>query len=116
MQLTEMISLVNQILDDAKATNIKNLDVSAISSITEHMVICSGNSHRHVKAIADNLLKKIKVAHLEALSVTGVEVSDWILVDIDSIIVHIMLPEIRDYYDLEGLWEHPDNTLNHYEN
>ena len=115
MRLTDMIPLVNQILDDAKAVEIKNLNVAAFSSVTEHMIICSGNSHRHVKAIADNLLRKIKVQHIKPISITGMETADWVLVDIDSIVVHIMRPEMRDYYDLEGLWEHP-NTLNHHEN
>lgn len=107
MQLNDMITLVNQILDDAKAIEIKNLDVSSFSSFTEHMIICSGSSHRHVKAIAANLVKNAKANHVSPISVTGVEVADWILVDLDSVIVHIMLLETRNYYDLEGLWGHP---------
>lgn len=91
-------------IDDMKARDIIELNVSGKSSITDLMIICSGNSKRHVMAIADNLHVETKQAGHAPLSVEGKETGEWVLVDLGDIIVHVMQDEARDFYQLEKLW------------
>jgi len=91
-------------LDDMKAENVVVLDVRAIASFTDYMIFASGNSTRHVGAIADSVIESAKQNARPALGVEGEDVGEWILVDLGDAIVHIMLPEVRSYYELEKLW------------
>ena len=91
-------------IDDMKARDIIELDVSGKSSITDLMIICSGNSKRHVMAIADNLHVETKNAGHAPLSIEGKETGEWVLVDLGDIIVHVMQDKTRDFYQLEKLW------------
>lgn len=91
-------------IDDLKGQNIVTLDVRGKSSITDFMVICTGTSNRHVSAIADHLLEEAKKQGHLVLGSEGQQDADWVVVDLDSIIVHVMQEESRALYELEKLW------------
>lgn len=91
-------------LEDLKAENIVQLDVSSIASFTDYMIFASGTSTRHVSAIADSVIEAAKAAGRPPQGVEGAEVGEWILIDLGDAIVHVMLPEVRQYYELEKLW------------
>lgn len=97
-------------LDSLKAENVVVLDVSAQASFTDYMIFASGNSNRHVSAIADSVLEVAERQSIEVLGVEGQDVSEWILVDLGDAIVHIMQPDIRQYYELEKLWSEELST------
>jgi len=95
-------------LDDSKAENIVSIDIQGKSSLGDYMVIASGRSHRHVAAVADHLLKALKDAGLGQVRVEGLAGADWVLIDCGDVIVHIFRPEVRDFYNLEKMWQAPD--------
>lgn len=104
MELEQLQELVLRALDDMKARDVRILDVRGKSTITELMVIATGTSTRHVKAIADNVAVEAKNAGEPPLGTEGERDSEWMLVDLNDIVVHVMLPETRDFYNLEKLW------------
>ncbi len=95
-------------LEDSKAENIVSIDIQGKSSLGDYMVIASGRSHRHVSAVADHLLKALKDAGLGTARVEGLASADWVLIDSGDIIVHVFRPEVRDFYNLEKMWQAPD--------
>lgn len=102
---TEQLSeLVIDALEDIKAIDIRVLDVRGKSSVTDLMVIASGNTARQVKALSDNVVVKAKQAGVKPLGVEGEVQGEWALVDLGDVVVHIMQPSIRDFYNLEKLW------------
>ena len=101
----QLQQLVVSSLEDFKATDITVIDVSGKSPLTERMVIASGNSTRHVKSMAENLVVKSKAAGNQPLGVEGAGEGEWVLVDLNDVIVHLMLPQTRAFYNLEKLWE-----------
>ncbi len=101
----QLQQLVVSSLEDFKATDIQVLDVSGNNPLTERMVIASGNSTRHVKSMAENLIVKAKSEGSPPLGVEGVSEGEWVLVDLNDVIVHMMLPQTRAFYNLEKLWE-----------
>lgn len=101
----QLQQLVVSSLEDFKATDITVIDVSGKSSITECMIVASGNSTRHVKSMAENLVVKSKSAGNPPLGVEGAREGEWVLVDLNDVIVHLMLPQTRAFYNLEKLWE-----------
>ena len=95
-------------LDDLKGKDIITLDVKSLTSVTDYMVICTGSSNRHVKSLADNVYTELKKQGLQALSVEGDAGSaEWVLVDFGDVVVHVMLEEARNFYELEKLWSVP---------
>lgn len=112
MELEQLLNITKHALDELKAQNIVVLNVEALTTITEYMIICQGTSKRHVKSIADNVIKVTKEQGVRPLGVEGEDVGEWILVDLGSIIVHIMLPEIRAFYHLEALWDTSTAAVN----
>jgi ribosome-associated protein len=94
-------------LDDSKAENIVSIDIQGKSSLGDYMVVASGRSHRHVAAVADNLLKALKEAGTRA-RVEGLSSADWVLIDAGDIIVHVFRPEVREFYGIEKMWQAPD--------
>lgn len=91
-------------IEDLKARDIVDLDVAEKSSVTETMLICSGNSKRHVISIAENVVVEAKKAGSSPLSIEGRETGDWVLVDLGDVVLHVMQDEARDFYQLEKLW------------
>ncbi len=104
MQSEQLKDVVVAALEEIKAKDIMVLDVHKLTSITDIMVIASGTSSRQVKALADNVMEKAKAAGYRTLSVEGEREGEWILVDLADVVVHVMLPTTRDFYQLEKLW------------
>ena len=92
-------------LDDMKAVNVKTLDVRGIADFADTLVIASGNSDRHVRSIADRVVQNAKAAGVRPLGLEGTRDGEWVLVDLQDVIVHVMLPRVREFYALERLWE-----------
>lgn len=99
-----LIATILAILDDAKAESIATIDLDAKAALADQMVIASGRSNRHVAAIADQLVEKLKGAGYKDLRIEGLPHCDWVLVDAGDVIVHIFRPEVRSFYNLEKLW------------
>lgn len=91
-------------LEELKAKDIREIDVRGKTSIADLLVIASGTSARHVKSIADEVVKFAKKAGVMPLGVEGEREAEWVLVDLGDVIVHVMLPRIREFYGLERLW------------
>src|SRR6266576_492203 len=96
---------VTAALDDMKAVNVKVLDVRGLTDIADLMIIASGNSDRHVRSIADRVVEKAKAAGFRPLGTEGARDGEWVLVDLQDILVHVMLPRVREFYGLERLWD-----------
>ncbi len=95
-------------LEDSKAENIVSIDIQGKSTLGDYMVVASGRSHRHVSAVADHLIKALKDAGLGNARVEGLASADWVLIDAGDVIVHVFRPEVRDFYNLEKMWQAPD--------
>ena len=90
--------------DEIKAENIRVWDLRGLSSVTDFMVIASGTSSRHVKAIAEEVVRRTKAVGAVPLGIEGERDAEWVLVDLGDLIVHVMLPRMREFYGLERLW------------
>jgi ribosome-associated protein len=97
--------IVTAALDDMKAVNVKVMDVRGLTDIADVMVVASGNSDRHVRSIADRVVEKAKESGFRPLGVEGSREGEWVLVDLHDIIVHVMVPRVREFYSLERMWE-----------
>jgi ribosome-associated protein len=107
MKTSPLVKLVVQAIEDIKGLDIKVLDVAALTTITDFMVICTGTSNRHVKSIADNVIAKAKEAGHRPLGVEGMDAAEWVLVDLGDVVVHAMQAQTRIFYQLEKLWDVP---------
>ena len=103
--------LVTAALDDMKAVNVKVLDVRSLTDIADTMIIASGNSDRHVRSIAERVIERVKLAGYRPYGVEGARDGEWVLVDLHEVIVHVMLPRVREFYGLERLWEPAEAPL-----
>jgi len=101
----QLQQLVVSALEDFKAVDLQVIDVSGYNPLTDRMLIASGNSTRHVKSMADNLILKAKAEGNPPIGVEGQGEGEWVLVDLNDVIVHLMLPQTRAFYNLEKLWE-----------
>ncbi|MGB5475358.1 MAG: ribosome silencing factor [Gammaproteobacteria bacterium] len=99
-----LLEVTLQALEDMKAVDIRIIDVRDMTSITDLMVIAGGTSTRHIKAAADNVAQEAKKIGVRTPGVEGDKGSEWILVDLGDVVVHVMMPEVRDFYALEKLW------------
>lgn len=104
MQAEQLKDLVISALEDVKAQDVSVIDVRNRTSVTDYMVLASGTSNRHVKSLAESVVSEAKEQGVRANSVEGSNVSDWILVDLGDVVVHVMMPATREFYDLERLW------------
>jgi ribosome-associated protein len=105
VDIDDLKRLVLQILEDMKAQNVKTLDVRQLTDVTDLMIIASGTSDRHVKSMAARVRDGVReTAHIRPIGVEGESEGDWVLIDLGDIVVHLMRPETREYYDLERLW------------
>jgi len=94
-------------LDDLKAEHVHVLDVRHLTTVTDTMVVASGRSDRHVRAIANAVVEQVKKAGYRPLGVEGARSGEWVLVDLADLVVHVMLPRVREFYNLEKLWDMP---------
>jgi ribosome-associated protein len=108
MDIRKMEKAVVAALEDIKGRDILVLKVAHLSSLFERIIIASADSTRQVKALADNVQKKLKTLGAQVLSVEGQQSGEWVLVDLGAIVVHVMQPTIRRYYNLEELWNQPE--------
>jgi ribosome-associated protein len=99
-----MIDVVLRSLDDAKAEQTVAIDITGKSSLSDHLVVTSGRSHRHVGALADQLARDLREAGFQKPRIEGLPHCDWVLVDAGDVIVHIFRPEVREFYNLEKMW------------
>ena len=103
--LTNCLTLVQDALEDLKAKNITVLDVGNLTEVMERIVIAEGTSTRHLKAVADHVASKAKQSGFAPIGVEGQGTSDWTLIDLGAVVVHVMMPQARTFFDLEGLWK-----------
>lgn len=103
-ELFPQLPILIQALEEIQANEIVVMDVSAQTTITDYMIVCGGRAARHVKAIADAIIVKMKSIGLSPLNHSGLENGDWALVDFGDCVVHIMQPDSRSFYCLEELW------------
>jgi len=104
MQLNDLKNIVIDALEELKALDLRVLDVRDVSSFTDLMIIASGGSSRQVKALANKVVEQCREAGIRPIGVEGEREGHWILVDYGDVVVHVMSPETRDYYNLEKLW------------
>jgi len=104
LSVSEMSKVVVEALEDVKAVDIRVLDVEGLSNFTDYMIIASGTSTRQVKALATSVLVEAKKAGMTVLGHEGDNPGEWILIDLGDVVVHIMVPQVRDFYNLEKLW------------
>ena len=105
VQSSELAQIVEESLDDLKAIDVTTLNVTGFTSVTDYMLIASGTSNRHVRSIADNVMEIAKAAGETVLGVEGHEHGEWVLVDLGDVVVHVLQPQVRDFYKLENLWD-----------
>ncbi len=103
--IEELQQIVIEALEDLKAVDIKHINVEGVAGFTDRMVFASGTSTRHVKSIANSVQDAAKKAGVTALGMEGEDVGDWILIDLGDVVVHIMVPDTREFYDIERLWK-----------
>lgn len=101
----KMIDIVLQSLEDAKAEQTVAIDIAGKSSLADHMVVTSGRSNRHVSAVADQVVKALRDNGFDKPRIEGLPHADWVLVDGGDVIVHIFRPEVREFYNIEKMWQ-----------
>lgn len=101
---THSLTLALSVLDDMKAQSINNIDVTELTSISDHMIFCTGTSSRHARSIVDKISEKAKRSKHPILGIEGYDSAQWILIDLGEVIVHVMLDEVRSFYKLDDLW------------
>lgn len=104
MNSEQLSELVIDALEEVKGRDIVRLDVRDMTTVTDYMVVASGTSNRHVKALAEAVAVKAKQAGHKPNGMEGEEGSEWVLLDLGDTLVHVMLPRVREFYNLEKLW------------
>jgi len=104
MNSEKLSDLVIDALDDIKGQDIVKLDVRDMTTVTDYMIVASGTSSRHVQAMVDNVTEKAREAGHRPIGVEGEEGGEWVLLDLQDALVHVMLPKVREFYNLEKLW------------
>ncbi len=104
----ELLEVILKSLDDDKAEDVVQIDLRGKTSIGDYMVVCSGRSSRQVAAISEKLVERLKQDHGRSAKLEGKDAGDWVLIDTGDIIVHVFRPEVREFYQLEKMWQTPD--------
>jgi len=104
MNSEQLSALVVDALEEVKAQDITVLDVRDMTQVTDYMIVASGTSNRHVKALIENVSDKAKAAGHRPIGIEGEDGSEWVLLDLQDTLVHVMLPKVREFYNLEKLW------------
>jgi ribosome-associated protein len=104
MNSEQLCDLVVDALEEVKAKDIVKLDVRELTTVTDYMIVASGTSNRHVKALADAVAEKARKAGHRPAGIEGEDGSEWVLLDLQDTLVHVMLPRVREFYNLEKLW------------
>ncbi len=115
--VTDLLQTVRDAIAELKAKDPVEIDVRGKSSVTDYMVIASGTSSRHVKSIANEVVKFAKKLDIMPLGVEGEREAEWVLVDLGDVVVHVMLPRVREFYALERLWtvgDQPPESVDEY--
>jgi ribosome-associated protein len=108
MESEQFAQYIVAALDDLKAVNTVTLDVRPLTDVMDFMVITSGTSNRHVKSLASHVSVEAKKQGMAPMGTEGEDAGEWVLVDFGDVVVHVMLPATRDFYDLERLWTVPE--------
>jgi len=104
MNSEQLCTLIVDALDDVKAQDVTKLDVRKMTTVTDYMIVASGTSNRHVKALVENVSEKAREAGHKPIGMEGEEGGEWVLLDLQDALVHVMLPTVREFYNLEKLW------------
>ena len=104
MNSNELCDLVVDALEEIKGLDIVKLNVHDMTSVTDWMIVASGTSSRHVQALVDNVAEKAKAAGQRPIGIEGESGGEWVLLDLQDALVHVMLPKVREFYNLEKLW------------
>jgi ribosome-associated protein len=104
MNSEKLAALVVEALDDGKAKDIVTLDVGRMTSVTDYMIVASGTSSRHVKSLVEHVADKAREAGHRPIGIEGEEGGEWVLLDLQDALLHVMLPKVREFYNLEKLW------------
>ena len=107
MSSQELSAVVLDALDELKAEAVKTMDVRHLTTVTDVMIIVTGRSARHVRALAETVIERCKQAGEPPLGREGEAAGEWVLLDLGDVVVHVMQPEVREFYDLEKLWDIP---------
>ncbi len=102
---TELSTIAVESLNELKAQSVKCMDVRHLTSMTDLMILATGRSGRHVRALADSVIESCKLVGQRPLGLEGKDTGEWVLVDLSDVVVHVMLPKVREFYDLEKLWD-----------
>ncbi|MES2491214.1 MAG: ribosome silencing factor [Pseudomonadota bacterium] len=102
---TTLVQVAIAALEDMKAIDVKVIDVMKLTTITDHMIVCTGTSNRHVKSLADNVIQMAKDFGNRPIGIEGIEQGEWVLVDLGGVVVHVMQVQARAFYQLERLWD-----------
>jgi ribosome-associated protein len=104
MNSEQLSKLAMAALDDGKGLDLVKLDVRELTAVTDYMIVASGTSNRHVRALADAVAEKSREAGRRPSGIEGEDGSEWVLLDLQDVLVHVMLPRVREFYNLEKLW------------
>lgn len=104
MNSEKLSALIVAALEDVKAIDIVILDVRRMTSVTDYMIVASGTSNRHVKGLIENVADRAREVGHRPIGIEGEEGAEWVLLDLQDVLVHVMLPKVRDFYNLEKLW------------
>lgn len=113
MKTKELVKIAIDALEDIKAHDIAVLEIDEMVALFDCIIVASADSNRQTRALANNVQEKVKAAGGTVLSIEGQETGEWLLVDLGDVVVHIMLPAVREYYDLESLWAETKSLKKH---